>query len=311
MLPYVTSLSPERNLFRWALRRALQYLGTFPLAVLSPGVLIVLLGALALPPRNATAVQRLQLGLVAFAFAVVAAFAVTYAVVLAFAIYHRYVPVRDPAFYRAASIAAMHREALGSAHGKRLRQIAAQLKQCLDSDNLPRYRTEESDARLWCNAFREHFPDLWSLVDILVNEMTAINALRDRIVREVAVAGLDQPPWVPSDFIPGIVSVAERNCMTGFPASESHFDWHESAESHYWGKPGLGLRVLSFVGPHEELATYKAAFESFVRNVESWPEVANIGMSFEVQQTVKDAVTRQLETIALTDKFTSRCRFCE
>ena len=105
--------------------------------------------------------------------------------------------------------------------------------------------------------------------------------------------------------------MTERRCMTGFPASEPAFDWHESAGSVYWGEPGLGLRVFSSVGPHEELVRYKRTFEGFVRNARSWPEVANIGMSSDVRKTIKDAVTRQLEAIALTENFTSRCRSCE
>jgi hypothetical protein len=306
----VASLSPGKNPFRWAWSRTLQYLGTFPLVVFAPGVLIVLFGALAVPSRQATAIQRLLMGLLAFAVAVAAAFAISYMFALSIAVYQRYMLRHDPA-YASARVAAMHPEPTGSAHWEWLRKVAVELKKSLDNDKPPRYGTGIEDTRRWRDSFREHFPELWLLLDILANERTVIVALTDRLIREAAVAHLDQPPWLPADFIPGIVSMAERKCMTGFPANEPTFDWHESTGSVYWGEFSLGLRVFSSVGLHEGLIRYKGEFEDFVRNARSWPEIANIRMSSDVQQTIKDAVTRQLETIALSDNFTSRCRYCD
>jgi hypothetical protein len=165
-------------------------LATFPLAVLAPGVLIILLGALAVPPPHAAAIRRLLMGLLAFTIVVVAAFAVTYVVALSIAAYQWYRLRRDPAHAR-AQIAAIHPEAPGSAHEQRLRRVAAELKKCLDSDEAPRYGTGGvEDTRLWRNAFREHFPELWPLLDALDHDRAAMSSdvcqvLKDAVTRQL------------------------------------------------------------------------------------------------------------------------------
>lgn len=302
---FVANLSSENGLFRWAWRRTLRYIGTFPLLVLAPGILIILLGALTVPPQRAGASQRLLMGLLAFAAVVITAFSLTYVVALAIAVYQRY-SLRRSLHYAKARIDATNLKMVDSADVERLRREAAELKTILDGGKPPWYGPDSIEyTRLCSNSFRKHFPELRLLLDILADEWTAINALTDRLLYAAMAAGMDQPPWLAVDFVPGIVSMTERRCATGFPASEPTFDWCESAGSFYWGEPRLGLRVLSSIGPDEDLAGYKRTFEDFVRNAQSWPEFANITMSSDVLHTIEDSVTRQLGAIVLTENFTN------
>ena len=90
---------------------------------------------------------------------------------------------------------------------------------------------------MWRDAFRDHFPGLRQMLDVLEDEGSAIAALRDRLTEEVVGSGMDEAPWLPIEFIPGVVSVTERRSMSWFLAGDLVFDWHESAGSVYWASP--------------------------------------------------------------------------
>jgi hypothetical protein len=311
MLLSVASPSPGHSRPRRAWRLALRYLGLFPVAALAFGILSILIGALVLPPQHATGFQRLLTSVVTFSFTAIAALLLSYATAFAVTSYQlRKEHLQDLAHAK-ARIKAKQRETVDPAHAEQLRQVAAQLKKGLDNDKPPAYGLkDDEDTPLWRNAFREHFPELRPLLDVLEREAAAIATLRDRLRQEIRRAGMDRPPWVPAEFIPEMISVIGRKATTWPLADQLVFGWHESAGSVYWGDTALGFRVLSATGQPEEIAESKVVFEDLVRRARSWSEAANLRLSWDVHNLTKDAVIRQLETIALAENFATSCQLC-
>jgi hypothetical protein len=296
--PFMTSSSPKQHMLRSAWRRTVRYLGSFPVLVFALAALAILVGALVLPPKHATTSQRLVISLITFAATTAAMIGLVYATAFAIVSYQRLrARSRDRSNYKMRN-AATPTEAVGSTHVEGLRRFAIELKKRLDRGE-PLWQTASYDeeTRQWLSVFREHFPEFRPFLDILENEVSAIEVLRDRLMREVVEAGMDQPPWLPTEFIPRVVSLLERDTRTGILTNKQAFDWRESAGYVYLGQPEQGFRVLSATTPQDEIASCQRKFEFFVRNALTWPETATIKISWDVRNIVQGAVIRQLEAI--------------
>lgn len=213
ILPTVETPSPERGVFRWAWRRAARRRAQFWVAtVIFSAVLSAITAFIVLPP-NLTLVQKVLGALTALGAATVAVVASTYILALMAAPYQQRNALRRTVSELQASVS---RE-----HAHRLRQLAANLKNSLDSARAPDFGR---DGDTWEQAFGEHFPQIRPLLEILAGKPGAFYALHGRLMREAHAAGMCEPPWLLVEFGMPLARMIERHCMVTILPISFSFD---------------------------------------------------------------------------------------
>jgi len=153
----VETPSPEWGVFRWAWYRAKEYRARFWVgAALFSLIVALIVSRLPLSPHP-TANQNL----IATALAIIGATVLTgigsYTCALVAAPFQQRNALRTRLAGATTTIAALQAAPVSQTHGDQLRQIAAQLRACMQGYAPLDYG---DDPATWRRAFDEHFPDL-------------------------------------------------------------------------------------------------------------------------------------------------------
>lgn len=304
----VDNPSPEWGVFRWAWYRAKEFRVRFWVAVVVvPLIVAVIVSRLPLPPHP-SATQNLIATVLAVIGATIVTVIGSYAGALMAAPFQQRNALRTRLSEYADTIAALKAAPVSQAHGDRLRQIAARLRDCVEHNEPLDYGT---DAATWRDAFREHFPDLQSALDKAGEADAAFLTLKERLQKEVTTAGMDTPPWTSAEFLPWLATTIQSRAIQGILGSAYNFDWQElGSGSVYIGDPVYtGHQILQDSDPADVPARRKA-FEEFFRRAESWPEAAAIRTKGDERGSAQKMAIEQLAAAANTDPITSRCSLC-
>jgi hypothetical protein len=284
------------------------------------GVVAALVGALVVPPSDASGVKRVLFALAGVGIAAVAVGAGTYACALVAAPFQQ----RNELRRRLAASAGMHTAALAESaarirdletapvspeHAQQLRQIAVTLKDSLDAYEPPVYGNP-GDSDLLRAAFLEHFPELTARLEILESAGDALTALRTRLAEEAAALGMDRHPWTHINEIPDIVAgVISARSMQQAQDVELNSNWREVDDEVYWGGFDHGT-VIIYVDNPDDAADRKRTFEQLVREADAWPEAAAIRENWDQRQEAREEAKPLLKVIANRDSITTRCQLC-
>ena len=300
--------SLESGVFRWAWYRAKEFRARFWVgATVFSLIVAVIVSRLPLPP-NPTATQNL----IATVLAVVGAALVTligsYACALLAAPFQQRNALRAQLSESATVIAALRAAPVPRAHGDRLRQIAARLRECVEQHEPLDYGT---DADTWRRAFCEHFPDLRAALDGAGAADAAFETLKERLQIELTTAGMDTPPWTSAEFLPWLATTIQSRAIQRILGSAYNFGWQELGPGTvYIGDPVYaGHQILEGCDP-ADVPAHEQAFEEFFRRAESWPEAADIRSKWDERGSAERAAIERLAAAANTDPITSRCFLC-
>jgi hypothetical protein len=150
----VNTPSPEWSAFRWAWYRAKEFRARFWVgAAVFSLIVAFIVSRLPLPPHP-TPTQNLIATVLAIVGATVMTGVGSYACALVAAPFQQRNALRNQLSKSAATIAALRAAPVTQAHGDRLRQIAAWLRESIERHQPLDYGT---DAATWRRAFLEHF----------------------------------------------------------------------------------------------------------------------------------------------------------
>jgi len=304
----VDTPSPESGVFRWAWYRAKEFRARFWVGAAVFSLLVALIvSRLPLPP-NPTATQNLTASVLAIIGATIMTGVGSYACALVAAPFQQRNTLRTQLSESAAAIAALRAAPVTQAHGDRLRQIAAQLRECVEHDEPLDYGT---DPATWRRAFHEHFPDLQPALDRAGEADAAFVTLKERLQSEVTATGMDAPPWTSTEFLPWLATTIQSRAIQRILGSAYNFDWQELGPgSAYIGDPVYtGHQILQRCDP-ADVPARKQDFEEFFRRTESWPEAVGIRSKSDGRRAAAKAAIELLAAAANTDPITSRCFLC-
>lgn len=299
--------SPEWGVFRWAWYRAKEFRNRFLIGAVFSLIAALIVSRLPLPPHP-TATQNL----IATALAIVSAAIVTvigsYASALVPAPFQQRNALRAQLSNAASTIADLRAAPVTQAHGDRLREIAARLRECLEHYEPLDYGT---DPTTWRRSFYEHFPDLKSALDRAGEADAAFVSLKERLRDEATAAGMDAPPWTSTEFLPLLATTIQARALQGILGTDYHFDWQELGPgSVYIGDPVYSNnQILQGCDPGD-VAARKQDFEEFFKRAESWPEAADIRSKWDERGSAEQSAIELLAAAANTDPITSRCFLC-
>lgn len=305
----VDTPSPQWGVFRWAWYRARESRARFLVGALVFSLIVaVIVSRLPLPP-NPTATQNLIATVLAVIGATIVTVVGSYAWALAAAPFQQRNALRTQLSESQAAITALYAAPVSQAHGDRLRQIAARLRERVEHHEPLDYG---ADPDTWRRAFHEHFPDLQPAFDRAGAADTAFETLKERLQKEVTAAGMDAVPWTSAAFLPWLATTIQSRAIQRILGSTYNFDWQELGPGTvYIGDPVYAdHQVLQGCDPGDVPAR-KQAFAEFFRRAESWPEAADIRSRWDERGSVERAAIERLAAVANTDPITSRCFLCQ
>lgn len=300
--------SPKWGIFRWAWYRAKEFRARFWVGALVFSLIVaVMVSRLPLPPHP-TATQNLIATVLAVIGAAVVTVVGSYACALVAAPFQQRNALRTQLSESANTIAALRAVSVPQAHGDRLRQVAARLRECVEHHEPLDYGT---DPATWRRAFHEHFPDLQGALDRAGAADAAFETLKERLREEVTTTGMDAPPWTSREFLPWLATTIQSRAIQRILGGPYNFDWQELGPgSVYIGDPVYSNhQILQGCDP-ADVPERKKAFEEFFRRAESWPEAADIRSKWDERRSAEREAIEHLAAAANTDPITSRCLLC-
>ena len=240
--------SPESGVFRWAWYRAKEFRARFWIgAAVFSLIVAVIVSRLPLPP-NPTATQNLIATVLAVTGAAIVTVIGSYACALVAAPFQQRNALRAQLSESTAAVAALRAAPVPHAHGDRLRQIAARLRECVEHHEPLDYGT---DPDTWRRSFREHFPELQAALDSAGAADAAFETLKERLQKEITTAGMDALPWTSAEFLPWLATTIQSRAIQGILGGAYDFGWQELGPgSVYIGNPVYtGHQILQGCDP--------------------------------------------------------------
>lgn len=304
----VETPSPERGVFRWAWCRAKEYRARFWVGAAVFSLIVALIVSRLPLPQHPTTNQNL----IATALAIIGATVLTgigsYACALVAAPIQQRNVLRTRLTAAASTIAALQATPVQQAHGDRLRQIAAQLRACVQGYARLDYG---DDPATWRRAFHEHFPDLRSALDKAHEADAAFETLKERLQREITETGMNTLPWTSTEFLPWLATTIQARAIQRILGSTYNFDWQELGPGNvYIGDPVYSSHQILQGCEPADVREREHAFEEFFRYAESWPETATIRNKWDERRAAEEPLIELLAAAMNTDPITSRCFLC-
>jgi len=304
-----TPSAESSSVFKWAWYHAKEFRTRFWVAAAVFSLVVALIvSRLPLPPHP-TAIQNLIASALAVVGATVLVGVGSYACALVAAPFQQRNMLRAQLLESAGTIAGLRSAPVSQAHGERLRQIAARLRECVEHNEPLDYG---ADPDTWRLAFNEHFPALQSALDKAGEADAAFVVLKERLRREVAAAGMDEPPWISEDFLPWLATTIQARALQRILGTPYNFDWNDDDISEIvWIGHSIftTIRVLDSSG-HADVPALTQYFEEFFSSVESWPEAADIRTKWDGRDSAAQTAIGLLAAAANTDPIMSRCFLC-
>lgn len=295
-------------MFKWAWYRAREFRGKFWLAAAAFSFIVALIVSRVPLPLHPTADQNLIATVLAIVGATIFTTVGTYACALVAAPFEQRNVLRTFLSEARKTITELRVAPVSDAHGGRLRQIAAHLRESMEDYTPLDYG---DDPITWELAFHEHFPNLRLILEKAREADTAFDALKERLQAENAKAGMASPPWTPAEYLPWLAITIQARAIQNISGSSFNFDWQElGSENVYIGDPVYAnLQILEGCAP-SEISLRKATFEDFFNRAESLPETAMVRLKWDERKSAERAAIDMLSTAANTDPVTSRCFLC-
>lgn len=305
----VDTPSPMWGVFRWAWYHAKEIRARFWVGAAVFSLIVALIVSRIPLPPHPTVTQNLVASVLAVIGATVVTGVGTYAYALVAAPFQQRNTLRTQLSESAKTIAALRATPVTQGHGDRLRQIATQLRDCLEHNEPLDYGT---DPATWHRAFCEHFPDLQPALDRAGEADAAFVTLKERLRGEVAAAGMDAPPWTSAEFLPWLAATIQARALQDISGTAYRFDWQELLPgSVYIGDPVYAdHQILRGCDP-ADVPALESDFEEFFRRTESLPEAAETRDKWNMRVSAAGTAIELLTAAANTDPITSRCSRCQ
>lgn len=269
-------------------------------------------GAFEVLPAKPTLGQKVFGGLAALVATTIIVVIVTYVEALMVAPYQQRNALRQTLAQLRERVAELETTPVSREHADRLRQIAIQVKRCIEGRRALDFGSPEgTDSNLWRKAFIAHFPDLHEVLETIEAKGAAASALGERLIRDARAAGMDESPWLLDEFIRPMALLVESRAITGLLQAEFNFGWTESGGYMYLGDATSGVaRVFSVSGPAVDVGALVREFEEFFRTAETWSEATGIREALSLRHAAEKTAVAALDVVANTDTITTRCPLC-
>jgi len=321
----VSKPSPNEGVFKWARRHAAEHRGSFWVAAVAFTLILSVLGDLITVPSAATAEQKTLVSIATLAVSTTVVLAGTYLAALIAAPFQQRNALRqaiselriaDQANLTAAEakITELQKAPISAQHAERIRESARSVKRSIEQGRSLDYDgCGGKDSDLWRSVLFAHFPGIEDMMKMIERTDAAVSDFGTRLIKESKEAGMQEPPWLPHNFVEPLVRVINDRSKQELLGGEFRFNWTESGGYMYAGDPMRDDAPSIFRVDESSVDkdALKRKFEEFMRSAEGWPEAQAIWDAFHERQVAEKLALSILPIMVNTDVITTRCFLCD